>query len=154
MPFTPEETTVFLRAIRELKEFRNKFAPVADSIQDKIYSYFTNPNCSCKGAILNWINENETATREVINTFKEDFEKLKASTLPAASPVPPVTQQVPAKPQQLSNIKIGDYAMIEPTPEAYKKLFETAKKEHWVFRGIQVMPGDDDGKDVWIVLFY
>lgn len=160
MPFTPQETTVFLRAVREVKDFRNKFSEVADSIVDKIYSYYSNPNCTCKSTILDWINKNEPSTRELINTFKSDFDKLTETTvvpqLPTQPPASPIqANPQAAKPQQSpSNIKIGEFVIIEPRPEAYRELFTKAKNEHWVFRGIQVMPGDDDGKDVWIVLFY
>jgi hypothetical protein len=53
-----------------------------------------------------------------------------------------------------ANVKIGETLAIDPTPAAYKKLFETIKSERWVFRGIQVIPGEDNGKEVWFILFY
>jgi hypothetical protein len=158
MPFTPEETGLILRATREDKPFRTQFGVVAEGIVDKIYSFFTNPNCSCKGAIVDWINKNEEKTRELINNFKETFEKLKqtpAVPMAAAAPRTPGAPPVPGQPlQQPPNVKIGETISIDPTPEAYKKLFETVKAERWVFRGLQVIPGEADGKDVWFVLFY
>lgn len=162
MPFTAEETGLILRATREDKAFRNKFGTVAEDIVDKIYSFFTNPNCSCKGAIVEWTNKNEAKTRELINTFSETFEKLK-QTAPTPIPAgkPPVGVQPPTpgtppvgQPGQPGNVKIGDSISIDATPEAYKKLFETIKAERWIFRGLQVIPGEDNGKDVWFVLFY
>jgi len=161
MPFTPEETALILRATREDKAFRNKFGTVAEDIVDKIYSFFTNPNCSCKGAIVDWTNRNEDKTRELINTFNETFEKLKQTApVPTAKVAAPGTPGIPQRvqpqppPQQPPNVKIGETISIDATPEAYKKLFETVKAERWVFRGLQVIPGEADGKDVWFVLFY
>lgn len=157
MAFTPEETGLILRATREDKAFRTQFGVVAESIVDKIYSFFTNPNCSCKGAIIDWTNKNEDKTRELINTFKETFEKLKQTpTVPmaAAAPGSPVAPAPGQAPQQPPNVKIGETISIDASPEAYKKLFETVKAERWVFRGLQVIPGEADGKDVWFVLFY
>ena len=157
MSFTPEETGLILRATREDKAFRNKFGTVAEDIVDKIYSFFTNPNCSCKGAIVEWTNKNEAKTRELINTFSETFDKLKQTPMAAAAPpaapgTPAAAPPVPG--QQPPNVKIGETISIDATPEAYKKLFETVKAERWVFRGLQVIPGEADGKDVWFVLFY
>jgi hypothetical protein len=161
MPFTHEETGLILRAIREDKAFRTQFGVVAEVIVDKVYSFFTNPNCSCKGAIIDWTNKNEEKTRELINTFKETFEKLKQTApvpmkapAPAQPPVPGAPPVPGQAPQQPPNVKIGETISIDATPEAYKKLFETVKAERWVFRGLQVIPGEADGKDVWFVLFY
>ena len=150
MPFTAEELSIILRAIQEDKSFRNKLGIIAEDIVDKIYSYYTNPNCTCKSNIIEWVNKNEDKTRELINTFSTTFEKLKQTqaTPPPAPSAPTTTQTAP------QNVKIGETLVIDPSPEAYKKLFDTIKAERWIFRGMQVIPGEDNGKDVWFILFY
>jgi hypothetical protein len=152
MPFTSDETALLLRVIREDKNFRNKFGIVAEDVVDKVYTFFTNPNCSCKGAIVDWVNKNEDKTRELINTFSETFEKLKQT--PVATTTPVIPQANPTAPTSPPNMKIGETLIIDPNPDAYKKLFDMIKSEHWIFRGLQVIPGEDDGKEVWFVLFY
>ena len=163
MPFTQEETLLTLRAIREDKEFRNKFGVIAEDIIDRVYSYFANANCPCKGAIIDWTNKNEDATRKLINTFSATFDKLKQTppSVPVANAANPnvgnTTGQLPIPNQPPANpglMKIGETLVIDPSPEAYKKLFEAIKKERWIFRGLQVIPGEENGKEVWFVLFY
>jgi hypothetical protein len=160
MPFTQEELALILKAISEDKPFRSEFGKIAEDIIDKIYSYYTNPNCSCKGAILEWVNKNEDKTRQLINTFKDTFDKLKNTTQTTTQSTTQSTNPNIANPVitpnnvKPANVKIGETMTIEPTTDAYRKLFNTINQERWVFRGIQVIPGEDDGKDVWFILFY
>lgn len=151
MPFTVEETQSILTAIRDNKEFRSKFSAIAEDIIDKIYTYFTNPNCTCKSSIIEWVSKNEDKTRELINNFKEFFDKLKQTSLISNSPSTTLEKSTPIPP---SNLKLGETFVIDPSPEAYKKFYTMTKNENWIFRGLQVIPGEEDGKDVWFVLLY
>lgn len=149
-----------MRAIREDKDFRLKFSEAADEIIDKVYTYYRNPSCTCSHAIVAWINSNATKTTELINKFKSLFEKLNQTPTQVAveaKAAPPVatTAQVPAaQPPPNQVMKIGEVEIIDPTPEAYATLYETIKSSRWVFRGMNVVPGIRDGKEVWFVLFY
>lgn len=149
-----ENESFILRAIKENKEFRKKFGEKAVSILDKVYSYYSNPNCQCKDAIINWIKNNENVTNELINNFKELFEQLKnTQTVPVVSnttvknPVTTPTVTVP-------NMKIGEIFRIERTSEAYKQFHEKVRNEKWVFRGISVVPEVYEGKEVWTIFTY
>lgn len=153
------DTDLVLRAVRENKEFRLKFSVVADEVVDKIYSYHQNPNCTCKGAIVTWINSNQSKTLELINSFKTLFENLKQTPAPVTQPSPTVSPVVTAQPatlpaQPLQVLKIGTIETIERTPQAYANLFSRIKKEVWVFRGLNVVPTIQDGKEVWSIFFY
>jgi hypothetical protein len=146
-----QDITKILQAISTDKPFRAAFGVVAEDIVDKVYSYFTNPNCSCKSDIVNWINKNEDKTNELINRFKETLDTLQQTPTQTKHVSSPPMQPPNAPPM---NMKIGETLVIEPSPEAYKKLFTTIKSEHWIFRGIQVIPGEENGKEVWFILFY
>jgi hypothetical protein len=60
-----QPTDTVLRLLREERPFRADLSVAADVIVDKIYSYYTNPNCTCKGAIVDWIGKNT----DIVNTL-------------------------------------------------------------------------------------
>jgi hypothetical protein len=156
---TPENTSLFLRAIREVKDFRLKFANTATEIVDKIYSYNTNPNCTCKGAIVDWVAKHEDVANNLLTEFSSQIQQLPPVTPPPPQSHTPPGIQPPHMPHtppngNPPNLKIGEHVIIPASPDEYKKLLEQAKTERWIFRGCNVVPSKDNDKDVWIVLFY
>jgi hypothetical protein len=101
------------------------------------------------------VTKNEESTRNLINTFKDYFDKLITNqTTNVLVPSTTQIQDTQSKPSTPSNMKIGEFIMIDPNPHAYKQLFDRIKEERWIYRGMQVVPGEFEGKDVWFVLFY
>ena len=168
---------IILRAIREDLQFRKDFSAVADAIVDKIYSFYTNPNCTCKGAIVNWINANVDATNTVIQknmasitAIQEDL--VKAATIAKAmatnapmGATPPVSGHMP-RPNTPGvsgrsnpifsnpNFKGGKVMVIEKTDAAYSALIQQSMKEQWMYRGVAVSPDTVDNALVWKVFFF
>ena len=141
-----------LNAIRSSKEFRLEFGNIAPEILDKIYSYYSNENCSCKGAIREWIIKNENKiTGELINKHKQLFDESLKGTTPTQIPVTTVPQTTPSL---VPNMRLGELYYIERTQEAYKNFHNMIKEEKWVFRGLTIVPDIKDGKEVWAIFTY
>jgi hypothetical protein len=148
-----------LEAIRKNTDFRLKFSTIADEIVDKVYTFYKNENCTCRSTIVNWIKSNQAKVEELINSFKTLFENLKQTAAPVAPTAQvPVAEKVAAPVQApvvaSTTMKIGSIEVIERTPQAYASLFDKIKQERWVFRGLNVAPMIQDGKEVWFVFFY
>jgi len=159
---------IVLRAIREERNFRKDFSTAADSIVDKVYSYYTNPNCSCKATIVTWINENVdvvnsllTKHADAITAMSGDVAKAaelaKVSEAPKGAKAGPTTP--PARPSLVDmlknpNSRMGHVIDIDRDPDAYKALIEKAVTEQWIYRGVNVVPDIVDGKAVWSVFFF
>lgn len=154
---------IVLRAIREERSFRSDFSKAADSIVDKVYSFYTNPNCTCKATIIDWIGKNTDAVNTLLTTHTEKISLLVADITKAAEiaasakkeNVPPQTHpRDPAAILKNPNSKFGSVIDIERDPDAYKELIHKAIKEGWSYRGCTVVPDIVDGKAVWSVFFY
>lgn len=171
-----------LRAIREEREFRKEFSTVADSIVDKIYSYYTNPNCQCKSSIIDWINKNVDTTNTLIQKYDANIvamtaEVVKAAEVAKAGEVAKVVAKVvdeakvvdaakatsqvpPTRPPNTNPMvnnpkaRFGTVINIDKDPIAYTTLIKLAMSEGWVYRGCTVAPNTVDGKEVWSVFFY
>ena len=157
----PIET--ILRAIRDEREFRKSFSEVADTIVDKVYSYYTNPNCTCKASVIDWINANPDVTNSVIqkhasiiSAMTEDISKATKLAEVAQAPTPRPGNTLPSRPPMMNNpkAKFGEIVDIERDPEAYMAFIKNAMTEGWVYRGISVVPDIVDGKAVWSLFFY
>lgn len=152
-----------LRAIREEREFRKEFSTVADSIVDKIYSYYTNPNCQCKSNIIDWVNKNVETTNTLIQKYDANIvamttELAKATEVAKANPQVPPTR--PPNTNPMANMannpkaKFGTVINIDKDPIAYSTLIKLAMSEGWIYRGCTVVPNIVDDKEVWSVFFY
>lgn len=172
---------VVLRAIREERTFRADFSSTASTINDKIFSFYANPNCSCKSAIVEWINNNVDKTNEVIakneailTAMTADVQKaaeiVKANPIAKTAPVPGQRTQNPVMPQkqnttgvpgvphapqsQSANTKFGKIVNIERTEAAYAALIAQAMTEKWMYRGLTIAPNTVAGVEVWSVFFF
>jgi hypothetical protein len=161
---TPENTALFLRAVREIKDFRLKLANTATEIVDKIYSFNTNPNCTCKGAILDWVTKHEDAAANLMTEFADSIKGLPSlPTQPLSQPPQQLSHHLPRPLPPLQpgenegmkpNIKIGETHTIPASVEEYKKLIELSKTERWIYRGLNIVPIKENDQDKWLILFY
>jgi hypothetical protein len=156
----PIETVV--RAIREERLFRNDFSKVADTIIDKVYSLYTNPNCTCKAAVIEWVNANVETVNTLlvkhaadITAMTGDVEKATAvaKTTAATAPPRPNTHN-PAAILDNPKAKFGTVVNIDRDEDAYKVLIRQAMTDGWIYRGVAVIPDIVDGKAVWSIFFY
>jgi len=149
-----------LRAIREERAFRSDFSKAADTIVDKVYSFYTNPNCTCKAAIVTWIKENTDTVNTLLETHKTAIDELTAEVTKAkevaaiAAKANPPQPRDPAAMLKNPRSKFGAVIDIDRDPEAYKALIHKAVTEGWVYRGCTVVPDVVDGKAVWSVFFF
>jgi hypothetical protein len=151
-----------LQAIKENKVFRLAFGNVAPQIVDKIYSFASTPNCSCKSTILKWIAENEDKMNTLTSQYDEYFGGMAVKvsppnsnivqTRPVSSGQPNVS--APTRPVVKTVPKMGHVEIIDNTPQAYAELFKKINTERWMFRGINIIEKKIDDKDVWLVMFY
>ena len=151
---------IILRGIREERLFREDFLKTADTISDKIYSYYNNPNCSCKSTIVDWVNKNVEKTNEMITRNDASLIAMTNSAQQAdqvvkATPPPrPPNPANPAQALQNPNAKFGKIYNIERTEKAYSELILNAINNRWMYRGVTVVPNTVEGLDVWSVFFY
>jgi hypothetical protein len=152
-----------LHAIRENKTFRLAFGNVAPQIVDKIYSYASNPNCSCKAPILKWVTENEDKINTLTSQYEEYFSGINVKDpiqnkdfLPSIpdSAGKPVVPHASTRPIVKTVPKMGHVEIIDGTPTAYTELFKKINLERWMFRGINIIEKKIDDKDVWLIMFY
>ena len=156
---------VVLRAIREEREFRKDFSTIADSIVDKVYSYYTNPNCQCKSNIIDWVNNNVDATNTLLQKYDtsiiamtgeiakaNEIAKLNAPKAPNAPGTPPSNHM--ATMVNNPKAKFGAVINISKETSAYTSLIKQAMSEGWIYRGCTVTPNVVDGQEVWSVFFY
>jgi hypothetical protein len=155
-----------LRLIKEERAFRSDFSAAADSIVDKVYSYYANTSCTCKGAIVDWISKNTDTVNALLTKHKDAVVAMGADVAKAAAlaspPGPSVPAATPGNPgphgpaAMLNNpkAKFGTVIDIERDPDAYKALIHGAMREGWVYRGCTIVPDVVDGKAVWSVFFF
>lgn len=62
-------TKVFLNLITNNSDFKNEFQAFAPEIYADIQSFSTNPNCSCRGKIEQYIITHRQKSHEFINKF-------------------------------------------------------------------------------------
>jgi hypothetical protein len=157
-----QPTDTVLRLLREERPFRADLSTAADVIVDKIYSYYTNPNCTCKGAIVDWIGKNTDTVNTLLAKHKDAVAAMTTEVAKATEVAAAAAKTNPSAPQPnnpaalLANpkAKFGAVIDIERDPEAYKTLIHTAMTEGWIYRGCTVVPDVVDGKAVWSVFFF
>ena len=162
---------VILKAISQDKDFRNDFNAIASTISDKIYSYFINPNCTCRTAIVDWINKNVSITNNLVDKYSTLMSTIEANELKeakAAKPAPAVNKPptAPTTPNPAAPISdptamlehpsmwAGTVHVIERNPDKYRELIKKSISEKWLYRGINVVPDVIDGKPVWSIFFF
>jgi hypothetical protein len=157
-----KSTNTILKAISQNKDFRNDFNAVASTISDKIYSYFMNPNCTCRNSIVDWINNNVAATNALVNKYIDSLNTIEANELKEAKVAKSApTNKTTAAPVNDASAMLdhptmwaGTVHTIERNPEIYKELIKRSIAEKWLYRGINVVPDVVDGKPVWSIFFF
>ena len=151
---------IILRGIREERLFREDFLKTADTISDKIYSYYNNPNCSCKSTIVEWVNNNTEKTNDIITrnnaslqAMVEGIQKTEL-VIKTATPTPPPQHSPQLAMLQNPKAKFGKVLNIERTETAFSDLITKAMTEGWLYRGCTIVPNTVEGLDVWSVFFY
>ncbi len=154
---------VILRAIREERSFRQDFSAIASTINDKIFSFYANPNCSCKSAIIDWVNNNINKTNEVITKNEAalalmQVDAQKAATLASNTQQAQLVAQTnkttqPPMPQNIKSI-VGKMVNIERTEAAYNALMAQIIADRGIYRGLTIVPNTVSGVEVWSVFFF
>lgn len=155
---------IVLRAIREEREFRKEFSTVADSIVDKVYSYYTNPNCQCKSNIIDWVNKNVDVTNNLLQKYDANIvamtgEVAKAVEVAKVAKASHITPQG-LPPNHMANMvnnpkaKFGYTTNIARDVTVYTSLIKQAMTEGWIYRGCTITPNIVDGQEVWTIFFY
>jgi hypothetical protein len=151
---------VILKTISESKPFRNDVSNAAPDIVDKIYSYYTNPNCTCKSAIVEWVNKNVDIVNKLVETHTQVIESVAAELSKAAHITAEAAKnnqeqnQPPYDPSAIlknPKSKFGHMEIIDRSPIAYKELIEKAFTEQWMYRGCGISADVVDGKSVWML---
>lgn len=152
-----KSTDIILKAIHEDKDFRADFNEIAISIADKIYSYFVNPNCTCKNTIIEWINSNVEVTNNLLVKYTDLLNKFEVKVQKDNVSVKSKTnQQTPDYVAMLNNPNLwsGNVYTIDRDIVKYKEMIRKSIAEQWLYRGVTIVPDVVDGKEVWNVFFY
>ena len=157
------ETNIILGLISHDKDFRKGFMQKARDIYADIISFIANPNCTCRKRVVSFIEEN----KESINTFYEDFIKDKSdeeinNIIKSIDKPKEVKKESPSidkpNPKKEKNDVRGEVIEIEPNPFEYKEVIQTAIKEDWVYKGINIVETikveNEVEKPVWLIFFY
>lgn len=138
-----------LELIKTDKLFRASLLERDDSIIDDIYKFIGSQNCpSCVAKIQNFINQNI----DFINTLVTPPVTTNLST-PDKATIPRVTVSRPLTP---TPIKVaGEIYEIDADPNQYKEFIELTQTQRWLYRGFVVVERiNDEGKKVWLLMFY
>lgn len=175
------QTKYIMDLFRSDENFKVAFMQICDEIKKDAISFAANPNCNCKRRVGKWIQTNSEKVIEVFNAFKEEFkfegEIPEKQLKPAAEKIIKTANQGHKKSEgtvkHIADIveeaddidksrfgmKVaGEVVELDPDPEAYKALLETAQKEMWIYKGLSVMETyklvDGTETTVWLVFFY
>lgn len=138
-----------LELIKSDRALRAAILEKDDGIIDDLYKFIGQPDCStCVAKIQNYINQNI----DFINTLVKNIPK-PATAPEKVTPPPKVTESRPATPTPMK--VAGEVYEIDADPNQYKELVELSQSQRWLYRGLTVVEKvNDEGKKVWMVMFY
>lgn len=138
-----------LELIKSDRSLRASILEKDDGIIDDLYKFIGTPNCpSCIAKIEDFINQNI----DFINTLVKNIQK-PIPTPEKVTLAPKVTEPRPVAPTPMK--VAGEVYEIDADPNQYKELIELSQSQRWLYRGLTVVEKtNDEGKKVWMVMFY
>ena len=138
-----------LELIKSDRTLRAAILEKDDAIIDDLYKFIGTPNCpSCIAKVQDYVNQNI----DFINTLVKNIPK-PSPTPEKVTPPPKVTESRPAAPTPMK--VAGEVYEIDADPNQYKELVELSQSQRWLYRGLTVVEKiNDEGKKVWMVMFY
>jgi len=127
---------VVLKLIIEDVVFLKKFKEFAPTIIDKIESFSRNTNCTCRTAIIEYVETNHEIVENFIRYFlnenpqvKIDFEEIKKENTP-------------------KNVQ-GKIFRIHKNDDSFRQFFEYTIENKFEFRQFSVV----QDQDFWVIFF-
>lgn len=159
--FTREqELTIILDLVPREESWYNDFRAEHPAINDDLDTFRINKQCNCRKRIIEYINKNEVGVRYTFYNWKEKYPEIVKKHLELTL----INKKDGEMPQNINTFTepkdiAGQVVEIFPDPSAYKSFMDHAKKNNWVYRGMNVMETikqNDDGKEevVWLLFFY
>jgi hypothetical protein len=108
---------------------KSKFLSLFPEQANNVASYITNPNCSCKSALISSLNDNPSKATQMISAIAGEGEQP--------------TFVVVGDPNKLEGaISIaGQVAIIPASPEQYKLLINQLARDNKTYKGLTVKDG-------------
>jgi len=137
-----------LELIKSDRTLRSAILEKDDAIIDDLYKFIGTPNCpSCVAKVQDYVNQNI----DFINTLVKNIQK----PIPASEKVTPPPKVTETRPVPTPMKVAGEVYEIDADPNQYKELVELSQSQRWIYRGLTVIEKiNDDGKKVWMVMFY
>jgi hypothetical protein len=143
--FDPTLGDVFLKLIKENEKFKAEYEVFAPEVFADIQSFVTNPNCSCKNKIKNFVVGNNQKHEAFLNEFTEN-NKETLGTLDIKKMKTEIHEEM--RQRMLTNmrgqvfkIKKSDWVNF-PAEMAKQKVF---------IRSFSVVPIDEENIEVYIL---
>lgn len=154
---------VFLHTLRSNEDFRNLVIKEHPDLKNHINSYKDNPRCKCRRDILQYVSNHQ----DVFNKSADEWVDIAPNININTRKVPTVEEkkvEVTNKEMEEAGRNIqkrstprnniaGEVYEIPAEPQAYKELISHLTKEHAVYRSVNVMADEKDGKKIWLVFF-
>jgi len=126
---------VFLDLISSNKEFKTRFEVFAPEVYAEIQSFVTNPNCTCRGKIAEYVRLNSDKCTDFVNLFlletntDIDLEKITH--------------------EANSAVGVGKVFRIKKSewPDFSRNMFQQGIR----FRGFSVVQVDEENIDVYLL---
>lgn len=131
----PEVEKICLKLIRDNQDFRDIFLSRAADIYADVISFVSNPDCSCKNKVINFIHNNFNTVKEIVKawvTNNPDNSELVNDTL--------IIKEIPVG---------GKIFTINKTEEDFNKFFQKVKKENWTFQAFTILEKEHS----WVIFF-
>jgi hypothetical protein len=155
---------IILFALREDNTFKSDMLQNAPAIYDEIHSYCTNPSCTCKSVIIQWINNNAETVNSLLQKNsaiitemaakmqkqKEEMQKTLKERTTGQVPTRPFVDTMLRDPKN----RIGHIITIDRNKQAYSDLIHQSIKEGWRYKGCTIIPDKEGDREVWNVFFY
>jgi hypothetical protein len=126
---------VFLDLISSNKEFKTRFEVFAPEVYAEIQSFVTNPNCTCRGKIAEYVRSNSDKCTDFVNLFL-----LESNT---DIDLEKITRE--------ANEAVGVGRVFRIKKSEWPDFSRNMSQQGVRFRGFSVVPVDEENIDVYLL---
>jgi hypothetical protein len=131
----PHLGRVFLNLLSSNKDFKVRFEAFAPEVYSEVQSYVTNPNCTCKAKISEYVKNNKEKCADFVNLFLLEFD--------VDVDLDKINSEV--------NAEIGMGRIIRIKKSEWVNFNKNMIDQGIRYRGFSVVPVDDEHIDVYIL---
>lgn len=131
----PHLSKIFLELLTTSPEFKAKFQAIAPEIYSDIESASTNPNCSCRNKVENFVNQNKEKFLNFYNSLPKEIRNL--------------VNLVEIEEKYTVMLYSGRVERVQISE--WKQFTESLALNKATYRQFSIIKNDDDSVDVFFV---